>query len=449
MKPGSLYVSLYCGPEPCPIKLVNDVADSAIAPAITALPLSSVTPAICKPAPRLCYTTSHELLCKGFAKVPAGIFTKHELKQLALMSPLVPGRGAGILPSKKRLGPTLRANGTFIPEKDINQHESFISRLNYCRNKAKTKSSCSKVYKAESSWYMKEDNLEVRIPLAYKRMLQESCSSENRKAIFNFHKQVFEFLPFGVRSAHLFMKMHPADTTYAIFAFTLSPASYVTTLEEKPKTTQVTKNEVPYVATFERFQGNERLCSDPRLWKFVDGLSPSKNELAGGFKILENSELPMCPIPPLLSRNVKLTKDDQEGLEIAPFVFCYYEPWPEKEIPVTAKQQSDAVPSTRRVSLGFSRASKSTPLEQGSETSFYSVALCVGKNIYITVDAVHIKLMRFILDEWLQVVPLRQIETNDSIREKMICKVSQMSTYTTYPAFKSYTQDGLSSQRYL
>ncbi|KAL8435129.1 hypothetical protein Efla_006350 [Eimeria flavescens] len=412
------------------------------AAAADALPLVVLPYPPSRRQPRLSYSTNRHRRPPETAEasaLPPGPFTAAELeafvavtqKQLASSSsrregPLLP---AGRQPQKEG---RLTRGGT----------DTFEDRIRKCLQSAYGQRTPLLRPPDGASAFVPDDLSDCRVPLAFKASLFSSCQESTRNAIAYFHSELFEFLPFGVVSAHIFTKSHASDEL-TIFAFSLMPSEArrfrVSVPSDSPRRSG---------ASLDRFEVSERLCADTRHWTHTDTCVPAKNEEAANYTFDTNSGA-QCPVPQALRHSMNPYRDYPEGIEVGPFVYLYFEPWPEEALPMPAPRPPAATSSTSSTSSSTgSRPEKEAPAARsaaaGGQASgppgsgggsaaapaataagagvggpYFSVSVCVGKYIFSSVLGVHLKVLSAIFNEWLPQVPLKQQAAELVLRAKM------------------------------
>ncbi|OEH76038.1 hypothetical protein cyc_01376 [Cyclospora cayetanensis] len=300
--------------------------------------------------------------------------------------------------------------------------QSFDDRLRKCLQMAYGQRTALTRPAESVPSFVPDDLSECRIPLAFKASLYASCQPSTRMAIASFHSQMFEFMPFGVVSAHIFMKSHPSDKI-TIFAFTITPP------DSKSRTVPVC-SEPPNVASLDRFEASERLCADTRHWRHVDTSVPRKNAEAAAY-VFGTSGDSQCPVPQSLRYSKHPHKEYPEGIEIAPYVFLYFEPWPVADLPIPEpklpKMKSEGVhgqsPAPKSVPGGTATVKPlgTTAADDcaADEGPYFSVTLCVGKYIFSSVIGVHRRVLSAIFNDWLKEVPHKKEAEQQLVRMKL------------------------------
>ncbi|KFH17143.1 hypothetical protein TGMAS_274120 [Toxoplasma gondii MAS] len=371
--------------------------------------------------PPLCYST---LKPRHETTLPAtGPYTTADLDALVATSGVMIGTNRVGIPQTRKSGLIVGPNGRLVAEP---KGQDFTARLAECLDSATKPKNVPvfgdpEIVLADSAY-----TCDVRIPLPFKISLFNSCAATSRLSIACFHSRVFVFEPYGVLSAHIFTKSCYSDI-YTIFGFTLSPT------EAAPHASASFRNRAraSYIPGLDRFEATERLCADTRFWRYVDGCVPCKNDVAAKFMI-EDFERVECPVPPMLRHARNPYADYPEGLEIAPGVSLFFEPWPEDVLPVpkrfagdefrqvstaAAMQAVEAVLSQKGKAPGASapkEESKSSREGHNSlkvEPQFFSVTLCVGKYIFNSVVGVEASVLEFIVNRWLRLVPEKKTAT--------------------------------------
>lgn len=138
-----------------------------------------------------------------------------------------------------------------------------------------------------------------------------------------------------------------------------------------------------------------------------------------------------CPVPQSLRHSMNPYKDYPEGLEIAPFVYLYFEPWPEQELPMPQPKAPTEKPETGSGgssslavrAVGDRRGktqSAESAVERGTASGpYFSVTLCVGKYIFSSILGVHIRVLSSIFNDWLRAVPLKEQEGGKLVRFRL------------------------------
>ncbi|XP_026191239.1 uncharacterized protein LOC34618393 [Cyclospora cayetanensis] len=377
--------------------------------------------------------------------------------------------------------------------------QSFDDRLRKCLQMAYGQRTALTRPAESVPSFVPDDLSECRIPLAFKASLYASCQPSTRMAIASFHSQMFEFMPFGVVSAHIFMKSHPSDKI-TIFAFTITPpdsksklphclfvsasypamwgplsldvvlvdhfswhystpplfsplsicplcslslslnftavsdsnavAYYPSVVSAFSGRTVPVCSEPPNVASLDRFEASERLCADTRHWRHVDTSVPRKNAEAAAY-VFGTSGDSQCPVPQSLRYSKHPHKEYPEGIEIAPYVFLYFEPWPVADLPIPEpklpKMKSEGVhgqsPAPKSVPGGTATVKPlgTTAADDcaADEGPYFSVTLCVGKYIFSSVIGVHRRVLSAIFNDWLKEVPHKKEAEQQLVRMKL------------------------------
>ncbi|CBZ53575.1 conserved hypothetical protein [Neospora caninum Liverpool] len=361
--------------------------------------------------PQLCYST-----LKQGAPLPAtGPYTAADLDALVAASGVMNGAARFVVPRSQGNGPAVDRDGRLVA---LPKGEDFTARLAECLESA-TKPKNVPVFGAPETVLVDSAyNCDVRIPLPFKVSLFNSCAATSRLSIACFHSRVFEFEPYGVLSAHIFTKSCYSDI-YTIFGFTLTPA------EAAPHTAlKRNRARASFTPGLDRFEATERLCADTRFWRYVDGCVPCKNDVAAKF-VIEDFDRLECPVPPVLRHARNPYAEYPEGLQIAPGVVFFFEPWPDDVLPVPKRFAGDAycpasaAAAMQSVDATVSHKSKQTrdagkeepagaPPRKGQpkrDPQFFSVTLCIGKYIFNSVLGVEAGVLEFIVNRWLGLVP--------------------------------------------
>ncbi|KAL8437426.1 hypothetical protein ACSSS7_001021 [Eimeria intestinalis] len=267
------------------------------------------------------------------------------------------------------------------------------------------------------------------------------CSRPSREgaegdSVLSFEERIKKCLQmaYGQRGPIL----RPADGVppfdcITIFAFTLMPSDS----EDRGVSPQPSLNRV---ACLDRFEVSERLCADTRHWKHTDTCIPAKNTEAATYTFGTGSA-EQCPVPQCLRRAKNPFKDYPEGIEIGPYVYLYFEPWPAEVLPmphpeppasssssssgggVRAKDSSGGAASIQPASSaeGGGTAREGPPAQASGDEGgpYFSVTLCVGKYIFTSIIGVHVKVVSAIFNEWLTQVPLKKGGAEQLVRLKL------------------------------
>ncbi|KAL8271404.1 hypothetical protein Esti_004605 [Eimeria stiedai] len=307
------------------------------------LPLIALPYPASRRQPRLCYSTRRQR--RGVdsgapSTLPEGPFTAAELEAFVARTQkqLAACGGPSTL---KTLAPFCSGPSREGPEGDSPQ--SFEERLKKCLQMAYGQRGPILRPADGVPPFVPDDLSDCRVPLAFKAALFSSCQATTRNAIAYFHSELFEFRPFGVVSAHIFTKSHPSDCI-TTFAFTLMPRDS----EDRGMSPQ---SPPCRVACLDRFEVSERLCADTRHWKHIDTCVPAKNTEAATYTFGRGSA-EQCPVPQCLRHAMNPFKDYPEGIEIGPYVYLYFEPWPVEVLPMPHPEPSASSSSSSNSGAG-------------------------------------------------------------------------------------------------
>lgn len=395
-EPGEIFVSISASPSRDTLAL-SDVPmvqfhmahqDTSSGPFLSALPITIVRPPAPTRPPRLAYTVNPK---RGSAMraCPASPHTKYnaygeaDLAQvMAQCAPHKTNITRVARPRGCRVDLRARTSGTATRQRKLPRDASVWKRLEalqaggwerqletagWFNNKTAVKELQLALATLDVSL------VNAVIPFVVRASIYHSVPSINRKSISMFHRRLFQLHPFNVSSAHLFTKSRP-NGPYTIFAFSLR--------SEYPPQTPTLHNEflatanlpMTYTSSLDRFETTDRLCCDPRYWKYIDGAVPCKNKAAEAFSLTTWDASSMsAPLPPLLYHILHPGcpgADPQRALELAPEVFLHWEPWPANVLTqscATPSLHRDSQPSPVPFGMTFAPPSRSDAL-QGPES---------------------------------------------------------------------------------